>query len=1058
MDYIENNWLLRDFHDEIKFVRNFVNKKKLLKRISNDVALSEDEQTRLLKILEILEFSAIDYWTKFSQLNDDKKIEFQLICQEYFSLGQVIDPPSTPFSKIKFVLKMLCFSYLGEKWEDGKRYIRENRSLWDIDFNDTNNWNEVLFSNIYRAILLLVVKESWDDLTQSIAIIASLKDKQSEGEESYFRATEENHKRVSAYELVALYNLAKSTELLSNFNLNGKPGVSRVSGDLDFHFEQAVKYANFSGNLELELLLKMLQQMFKKMISNSIWRVSEVINSRVSKFVDQITKNSNPVFELLYPQKISILEKGLLDPVNRAIVVNLPTSSGKTLIAEFKILQALNQFGNEGWIAYVVPTRALVNQITARLRNDLSVSPLNIKIEKMSGALELDSFEQEKLKNGAFDILVTTPEKLSLLVRQNIDEKLGKSLVLVVADEAHNLEDADRGLALEILLSTIQNDCSRANFLLLTPFIPNAEQVARWLDPENPRSISIGLEWQPNERVIGMFYPEGNNRNWKVSYKPLITSNQSLSLNDEVLLFDNNLKYDFPISSFTNKKVTAVTANYFKNLGSSLVILGTKQDCWDVAEQLSTYFEQLEVLDEKISILQRYISAELGVGFPLINYLSKGIGIHHAGLPDEIRSLQEHLMEEGLLKVLVATTTVAQGINFPVSSILMGSYSYPFKQMPSRDFWNLVGRAGRVQHQSLGIVGLAIKNKNDNEQILKTTQFVQSRTADLTSTLVEMVNKALSLKTEINLKSLFHIPEWSIFLQYVAHMYRQSENLERFIADSQSIMRKTYGFSLLRENEKRVLLDAVKVYGRELDTHKHLATLSDATGLSPETVGITLGKLNDLDFSQSDWASENLFSSSNNTLKDLVGILLKIPEIKQSLLDIFKEDQYDEDKIAELINHWVSGKSILEISQEIWGATDSKTLSNTVGILYSKISNFATWGLASLQKLPTSGLNYESMSEEDKRKMQNIPSMVCYGVNTDEAILMRSNNVPRSIAIKLGEIFKSQNNDIYSLNSLEVNKWLEQLTDEQWNSAIPRGVEITGSDYKKIWLQLTGNF
>jgi replicative superfamily II helicase len=61
-------------------------------------------------------------------------------------------------------------------------------------------------------------------------------------------------------------------------------------------------------------------------------------------------------------------------------MVNLPTSSGKTFIAEFRILQALNQFADEdGWIAYIVPTRALVNQTSIRLRKDLGQEPLNIR-------------------------------------------------------------------------------------------------------------------------------------------------------------------------------------------------------------------------------------------------------------------------------------------------------------------------------------------------------------------------------------------------------------------------------------------------------------------------------------------------------------------------------------------------------------------------------------------------------------------------------------------------------------------------------------------------------
>ena len=252
------------------------------------------------------------------------------------------------------------------------------------------------------------------------------------------------------------------------------------------------------------------------------------INSRVTKFVDSITKANNPVFELLYPQKEAILKRGLLNDANKAVVVNLPTSSGKTLIAEFRILKALNQFSDEkGWVVYTVPTRALVNQIHIRLQKDLSQEPLSLKVEKMSGALELDTFEENILQDSNFDILITTYEKLNLLIRQNIEEKLGRPLALVVVDEAHNIEDSSRGIGLELMLSTIKKDCKNANYLLLTPEIPNAGDIAKWLS-ENSTSITIGLNWKPNERMIGEIFSKGERRSVRTFFKPYLTTKNTL--------------------------------------------------------------------------------------------------------------------------------------------------------------------------------------------------------------------------------------------------------------------------------------------------------------------------------------------------------------------------------------------------------------------------------------------------------------------------------------------------------------------------------------------------
>ncbi len=170
------------------------------------------------------------------------------------------------------------------------------------------------------------------------------------------------------------------------------------------------------------------------------------------------------MFELLPPQRAALLEQGLLDQAKTAIVVDMPTSGGKTLLAQFRILQALNQFNaDNGWVAYIAPTRALSAQITRRLRKDFE--PVDIRVEQLTAAV--DAFEEKLLADNdrPFHILVATPEKLSLVIRNKKVEN--RPLALVVMDEAHNLETKERGLRIELLLATVKRDCPQANFLLL---------------------------------------------------------------------------------------------------------------------------------------------------------------------------------------------------------------------------------------------------------------------------------------------------------------------------------------------------------------------------------------------------------------------------------------------------------------------------------------------------------------------------------------------------------------------------------------------------------------
>ena len=89
------------------------------------------------------------------------------------------------------------------------------------------------------------------------------------------------------------------------------------------------------------------------MVSNSLWWGARAVNSRVSSFVKALTeRKQQAMYELLPPQRSALLEQNLLDPAKTAIVIDMPTSGGKTLLAQFRILQALNQFDTDGgWVA-----------------------------------------------------------------------------------------------------------------------------------------------------------------------------------------------------------------------------------------------------------------------------------------------------------------------------------------------------------------------------------------------------------------------------------------------------------------------------------------------------------------------------------------------------------------------------------------------------------------------------------------------------------------------------------------------------------------------------------
>ncbi len=1019
---------------------------------------AHDENEHLQRVIEILELSTIDYSSELSEIESKDKNELYEMYQHLFYLMRVLPVPGNCIEKIKFIYKIIAYSYLGQKWESGRRYIIENEQLCLIQIEDSDTWDIKVFKKVYKAFLHLIRKNNWNDLSVASKLIAELRDEQSIFEKQYLSGIYTQNLMGSSLELVGLYHLAKAVDITTQFMLGGRP--IEIREQLDFHFEKAIDAAEKCSNIEMNLILKLLYDTIKQMVINSIWMVTQRVNSRVTKFVNSITHSNKPVYELLYPQRLAVLEKGLLDPAHKAVVVDMPTSSGKTLIAEFRILQALNQFSDDnGWVVYVAPTRALVNQIATRLKRDLS--PIDIKVEKMSGAIEIDAFEDNLLKSNSksFDVLVTTPEKLNLLIREDVESKIKRPLALAVIDEAHNIEDEARGLNLELLMSNIKNDCPRANFLLLTPFIPNSGAVAKWLDPDSPNDISIELNWKPNDRVIGAIYPDGRGRNWKTYFETLLTSNERIKIEKKILV-SNDCPLDMARSNLSKTTLTmAVTKQLIERKGI-LAICRTRDLCWDFATQLANEMDICSP-NEDIELVKRFVAAELGNEFSLIPLLDKRIGVHHSGLPDEVKYLMEWLMEKELLKVLVATTTIAQGINFPVSTILMASYAYPWTtEMPVRDFWNLVGRSGRTEQSTLGVVGIAIGEKENNKarELNKLKTFISKSSEQLASRLVYMVEETIKIGEEFDLASQFYKPDWSQFLQYITHMYNQCDELNEFTAKAETFLRRTYGYNYISNDKKKILIDAVKKYASKLNSNKGLAKLSDSTGFSFETINNTVMEVKKLGLGMQSWNSSNLFSKGGS-LKNLMGVMLSIPEINKTLKDAMEKGgkSLDRDTLANMTNDWVAGEEIASIASKYFNDNDANvTLSTCCNAIYSKLINSATWGLSSLQKMPNSGLDFDKLSEEDIVKLRNIPAMIYYGVNTDDAILMRINNIPRSIAPEMGRRFKAKKSNIYESTSTEVTDWLRSLPEHDWNNIVQKKQVITGKEYKKVWQILNG--
>ncbi|MBX3739130.1 MAG: DEAD/DEAH box helicase [Candidatus Didemnitutus sp.] len=1012
------------------------------------------------EVAAALEIAVLDL--EVDRLTDDpgRRALGRQAAADAFRLLRVIPLPPASINAGSHLLRASALAVLGDRGADAARWLRalEAENSWpDLPLNSPN-WGERCRATLTDTWLRLVRKKGWSDRDTVLERVAALRSTQQEFERDYLHAFTPLEAKRSALELIAIYHLAKAADVLAHFITDGVVnGDHQVQLLLDSHFDRAVAACETARLVELEPMARLLARAAAQMVENSIWTVTRAVNSRVTDFVRELVKRGRgerALFDVLPPQRRTLAEHGLLGSSRRAVVVSLPTSSGKTLIAQFRTLQALNQFEDrKGWVAYLAPSRALVNQVTRQLRRDFT--PLGVVVERVSPAMEVDGVEagvlSESRDQAQFRVLVATPEKFDLMMRQGWEEKIGRPLTLVVVDEAHTIQDKERGLRLELLLATINRECREAQFLLLTPFIRNAREVARWLGGPNSDDISIGVDWQPNDRAIGIVSPvdagpkNGQSRDYRLEFETVHTSRQTIKV-EEAFSFGK----DEALASTLSKAqdvgtLAAIAARKLKTRGPVIAVHSRPDFVWGLAGKIKS--ERTARLSSDVRFVQEYVAAEMGAQFPLVELLAHGIGVHHGGLPEEIRMLMEWLFEKGELDVLAATTTIAQGVNFPVSGVVMAATNY-FSEgqavpMPAEDFWNIAGRSGRVSQGQLGVVALVAKN---SVEVTARKTFINRQTGDLNSALIAVAQAAGDLMSDLG-RIVYSRPEWSGFLQYLVHTYRQMGEPANFADQIEQVLRGTLGFEKLRASNPvaaRQLLIGIEAYVAEMMQPRQPLKLVDSTGFSLQSIRTVLANKGNI--GPNSWDRDRLFRDGDRTLQDMMGVLLRVPELRENLKAVLGGQAQDGDKLALILKDWVNGEELTTIAARHFsteGDDGVDALTRCGQNLFGKLAQTSSWGLNALLAITGSEL-----SDEARGGLANLPSQVFYGVSTDEAVTLRLLGVPRRAATLLANRLSIRTDE--SLPS--IRQRLASLSDDEWRAA----VGVAGSAYRKAWRIIDG--
>src|SRR5262249_23473840 len=142
------------------------------------------------------------------------------------------------------------------------------------------------------------------------------------------------------------------------------------------------------------------------------------------------------------------------------------------------------------------------------------------------------------------------------------------------------------GIKLELLLATINRDCKYAQFLLLTPFIHNAAEIAKWLDPNSNKSIELGVDWAPNDRVIAIARPRRGQvpDDFTIRLVTQSTSRNTIAVSEILEIGGRRpLSLSWSQVSVNQGKLAAATAHILQKRGTVIVLVDKPHNSWGVA-------------------------------------------------------------------------------------------------------------------------------------------------------------------------------------------------------------------------------------------------------------------------------------------------------------------------------------------------------------------------------------------------------------------------------------------------------------------------------------------
>jgi hypothetical protein len=409
----------------------------------------------------------------------------------------------------------------------------------------------------------------------------------------------------------------------------------------------------------------------------------------------------------LWPSQQRICAAGILR--GRSCLIQMPTSAGKTRATEL-VLRAAFLSGRASLAVIVCPFRSLCHDIRGDMARAFAGE--NVRLNEASDSFQVD-LEIDDLW-AANTVLIVTPEKLLYLLRRS--PELARHIGLVVYDEGHQFDSGARGVTYELLLTSLKLLLAeQTQVILISAVIANAANVASWLLGD-AGAVVDGAGLLPTRRSIA--FTSWRDRLGRLEYvSPLDPDDTEFFVPrvlDRVTLNPaprERVERQFPTPEDGTSVGLYLGLKLVTN-GSVAIFCGRKDTAIRLCAAAAGLFERTEAFEppaasssrEEVARLTSLFGMHFGDDAPTTKAAALGVFPHHASVPNGARLAIEFAMKESLIRLVVCTSTLAQGVNLPIRYLIVTGVYQGGDRILVRDFHNLIGRAGRAGMHTEGSI------------------------------------------------------------------------------------------------------------------------------------------------------------------------------------------------------------------------------------------------------------------------------------------------------------------------------------------------------------------